>query len=77
MERITFEVENHSDVQLLVAFANRLGSVVVEEKKDTRTRSNAESRAIIEKGCDITAFGDPSDWQRETRKDRDLPFRKG
>ena len=31
------------------------------------------SRSIIEKGCDISSFGDPVQWQREVRKDRKIP----
>jgi len=30
------------------------------------------SRSIIEKGCDISSFGDPVQWQREVRKDRKI-----
>ena len=75
MERITFEVKNHSDAQQLVEFARRIGSTVVAESKESRSKATDKSRAIIDRGCDISSFGNPSDWQRETRIDRPLPFR--
>ena len=38
-----------------------------------KTAKLKRSRAIIEKGCDISSFGDPVQWQREVRKDRKIP----
>ena len=75
MERITFEIHNSRDVDLLISFAKRIGITIVDEKKIIDVSELKRSRAIIEKGCDISSFGDPVKWQRKVRKDRKMPLR--
>jgi len=36
----------------------------------------AKYQEIIAAGGDASYFGDAAEWQREQRKERDLPFRK-
>lgn len=38
-------------------------------------KARAAMDALLEEGVDVSAYGDPIEWQRETRKDRELPFR--
>jgi len=59
MERITLEIPNPGDVDLLISFAKRIGINIVDEKKINEPPVIKRSRAIIEKGCDISSFGDP------------------
>jgi len=75
MERITFEIHNSRDVDLLISFAKRIGITIVDEKKIIDVSELKLSRAIIGKGCDISSFGDPVKWQRKVRKDRKMPLR--
>jgi hypothetical protein len=74
MERITFEVKDPADAQLLLAFARRIGSKVIAETRASAPQTE-KSRSTIDRGCDISSFGDPSDWQRMMRTERSLPYR--
>jgi hypothetical protein len=75
MERITLEIYNPGDADLLISFAKRIGVTIVDEKKIIDDSELKRTRSIIEKGCDISSFGDPVRWQRKTRKDRKMPLR--
>lgn len=72
MERITFEIENSRDVDLLISFAKRIGITIVENKRIMDTLDLRRSRSIIERGCDISSHGNPVKWQRKLRKDRKM-----
>jgi hypothetical protein len=76
MERITLEIHNAGDVDLLKSLAKRIGITIVDEKKVIDESELKWSRSIIEKGCDISSFGDPIKWQRKVRKDRKMPLRQ-
>lgn len=76
MERITLEIYNSRDVDLLISFAKRIGITIVDEKKIIDESELKHSRSVIEKGCDISSFGDPVKWQRKVRKDRKMPSRQ-
>jgi hypothetical protein len=76
MERITLEIHNAGDVDLLKSLAKRIGITIVDEKKVIDESELKWSRFIIEKGCDISSFGDPIKWQRKVRKDRKMPLRQ-
>lgn len=71
MERITLEIDNPRDVDLLKSFAKRIGVTIVDEKRIEDTDLK-HARSIIEKGCDISSYGDPVDWQKKVRKDRKI-----
>ena len=68
MEKITFEVSDPSDIPLLVALARRIGANAVSDS----TTVSEKSRAIIDAGCDVSSFGDPAEWQKEVRKERNI-----
>jgi len=76
MERITLEIHNPRDVDLLISLAKRIGITIVDEKKINDPSELKRSRSIIEKGCDISSFGDPGRWQKKVRKDRKMPSRE-
>ena len=76
MERITLEIYNSRDVDLLISFAKRIGITIVDEKKIIDESELKHSRSVIEKGCDISSFGDPVKWQRKVRKDRKMHSRQ-
>jgi hypothetical protein len=68
MEKITFEVPNPSDIPLLVALARRIGAVAIHDS----TIVSEKSRLVLDAGCDVSSFGNPKEWQRESRKERTL-----
>jgi hypothetical protein len=75
MEQITFLIEHKKDKSLLIAIAEKLGIKKYSVSKSTNMvgKSNrAELFKIIDAGVDVSNFGDPSLWQKETRKDRNL-----
>jgi len=76
MNQITFEIENKKDVNLLISIAEKLGiKKYVVSKSITKEKDSKDLFKIIDAGVDISNFGDPSQWQRETRKDRNLNLR--
>lgn len=76
MQRITLEIENNSDLQLLLLLAQRIGLKIIPpfgSKIDDQDRQKHLS--IIAKGGDTSYIENPVEWQREQRIDRVLPFR--
>lgn len=76
MQRVTIEIEKNSDLQLLLLLVQRIGlkiiSPFVSKLKDADRGKHLQ---IIAKGGDMSYIENPMEWQREQRKDRDLPFR--
>ncbi len=76
MQRITIEIEKNSDLQLLQLLAQRIGLRIITPfltKIDATERE--KHLQIVAKGADVRAIENPMEWQREQRKDRDLPLR--
>lgn len=72
MERVTLEIQNPGDVDLIISFARRIGIKIIDEKTVNEPGSLKRSREIIANGCDISIFGNPVKWQKKIRKDRNL-----
>ena len=73
MEQITFEIDDKKDVNLLIAIADKLGikKYVISKKTETLKRNKREDLfKTIDAGVDVSNFGNPSLWQKKTRKDR-------
>ncbi|HEY8658790.1 MAG TPA: hypothetical protein VIL78_07120 [Hanamia sp.] len=73
MEQITFEIDDKKDVNLLIAIADKLGikKYVVSKTTKTLKRNKREDLfKTIDAGVDVSNFGNPSLWQKKTRKDR-------
>jgi GH25 family lysozyme M1 (1,4-beta-N-acetylmuramidase) len=73
MEQVTFIIEHKKDKNLLITLAEKLGIkkyVVAEEKKVVKKQKRVELLKIINAGTDVSNFGNPSEWQKEARKDR-------
>ena len=78
MEQITFIIKNKKDRNLLIMLAHRLGIKGYFRKDETQVVAKDEREKylkIIRAGVDVLNFGDPSEWQQKTRKDRLLPQR--
>ncbi len=71
MEQLTFEIENKNDANLLIAIANRLG-IKKYNVSGLKKKKREDILKTIEAGVDVANFGDPSEWQRATRKDRTI-----
>jgi hypothetical protein len=70
MKQVIFEIDNKKDANLLVAIAEKIGIKKHRILKITESveKDRGELFKIIDAGVDVSNFGDPSLWQRETRK---------
>lgn len=78
MEQVTFIVENKKDKNLLIALAENLGLkkyFITNEKNVVKNNKREDLFKIIDAGVDVSNFGDPSEWQRETRKNKTINHR--
>jgi len=81
MATLTFQLNNKSDIQLVITLIKRLGGTIdftdkmenFEEEVDN-TELFGILNKIVEKGGLSKSIKDPVEWQREIRKDRILPF---
>ncbi len=74
MEHITFEIDNSKDLKLLITIAEKLGIrkfFYTHELKSKPTEINKLFK-IIDKGVDVSNFGEISEWQRNSRVDRNI-----
>lgn len=76
MERITFETESRKELKLLISIAEKLGIKKFIYSKPMRSKPSELQKTyqIIDKGADVSSFGDIGEWQRITRTDRNLNF---
>ena len=78
MERITFEIANSKELNLLISIAEKLG-IKKYSYSDATIQKPTELQKIykiIDAGADISSFGDVMEWQRITRADRNLNFHR-
>jgi len=76
VQHITIEVEKNSDLQLLLLLAQRIGlKIVAPFVPKIGEKEREQHLQIITRGGDMSYIENPMEWQREQRKDRDLPFR--
>ncbi len=76
MTELVLQIRKESDLQELLPLLNRLKIKYVSRKKTRKpsAKEMEEAVRIIRAGADFSYLGDPVEWQREQRKDRDLPF---
>ncbi|OFX37725.1 MAG: hypothetical protein A2X08_04650 [Bacteroidetes bacterium GWA2_32_17] len=74
MEHITFEIDNNKDLILLITIAEKLGirKFFYTYKLKSKSTELSKLLKIIDKGVDVSNFGDISEWQRNTRADRNI-----
>ena len=76
MQRVTIEIEKNSDLQLLLLLAQRIGLRIITPFLQKMEATEREKHLqIVAKGGDVSYIENPIEWQREQRKDRNLPFR--
>ena len=71
MTRMILDIKKNTDVKILVEIAEKL-DLPYSIEDITAKGISEEKKAKIMKGVDISNYGDPSDWQRQTRADRKL-----
>ena len=78
MERITFEIANTKELNLLISIAQKLGinNFFYTDSAKSIPTDLQKNYEIIDKGADISNFGDIKEWQIKTRNDRNLNFYK-
>ncbi len=65
------EIKENSDVKIFKEIADRLElPYTIEDLVPTDIPQEKIQR--IMQGIDVSNFGEPTDWQRETRKDRNF-----
>lgn len=76
MTELILQIWKESDLQELLPVLNRLKIKYVSRKSKGKPSSKEieEAVRIIRAGGDFSYLGDAVEWQREQRKDRDLPF---
>ncbi len=76
MERITFEIETRKELNLLISIAEKLGikKFIYSEKVKAKPTELQKMYQIIDKGADISTFGNIKKWQKTARADRNLNF---
>ena len=70
---------NENSIAKIIALAKQLNVVVEQRDKAIEDKSNKEDlkkRILNFKAKGPTSFGDAAEWQRNERKDHDLPFSK-
>lgn len=77
MTHLTLNIRHKKDLEVLIPLLERLKiEYTPARKKKLSAAQLAKYQKIIAAGGDASYFGDAVEWQREQRKERDLPFRK-
>jgi hypothetical protein len=78
MTRIILESDNNKDVLLIRELADRLKikyEIQDLTKMEKKNKKELEQYyKLINKGTDVSNYGDPSVWQKKVRKDRNVNF---
>lgn len=76
MTELVLKIEREGDLEALLPLLNRLNIKYVRLNTPRKsTKKEIESAIkIVQSGADFSYLGDAAAWQREQRKDRELPF---
>lgn len=74
MGHITFEIDNSKDLKLLITIAEKLGISKFFYSHELKAKPTELDKLlkIIDKGVDVSNFGDISEWQQKTRINRNI-----
>jgi len=80
MQTITLKVKNDNDISLLISLAEKLGiSVIVKQEKKSVRTDNTELFSMLQnfskKNRLFEGIKNPVQWQKQQRKDKELPGR--
>ncbi|MFC0516536.1 hypothetical protein ACFFGT_20180 [Mucilaginibacter angelicae] len=67
---------NKQSIAKIIALAKKLNVIVEEKNIDAEglTREALKKRILNFKAASESSFGDPEQWQKSQREDRDLPL---
>jgi len=74
---LLIKTNNEDSIAKFIALAKKLNVTVEQKESPDRDKTNKEElkkRILNFKASGLSSFGDAAAWQRETRKDRELPF---
>ena len=74
MNTVTLQIENNDDYKLLLQILSRLKVKIVDSPETTSLKERQKLLSIIKKGGSGKSIADPVKWQKEMRKDRQLPW---
>ncbi len=74
MTRIILESKNDKDLLLIRELADRLRIDYKIQSIPDKDMDIKKYYEIIDKGVDVSNYGDPSEWQRKVREDRNVNF---
>ncbi len=77
MTNLTIQVQNQKDLEVLIPLLERLNIQYVSFSGKEPSENGLEEhfQVIEETRLESSSFGDPIEWQREQREDRQLPLR--
>ena len=79
MSQLVIEIDSEENEAILLSLLPKLGGQLIEKKVTLNEHSRREALAEIfgklKQSGVAEKYGDPSEWQRETRQDRPLAGR--
>ena len=75
MARIILESKNKSDVRLIKELAERLNiryKIQTVPTSETAVKDQEHYYNVVKKVVDVSNYGDPSQWQKKVREDRNI-----
>jgi len=76
MTRLILEISNQSDLEMLLPLLKQLKIKYSNLDPLLINQDEIEEAiAVVNRGCDMSSFGDALDYQINTRRERSLPFR--
>jgi hypothetical protein len=74
--QITIQIDYEADLELIFAFLQRMGAKIIEQKNELSSLSPIYWLETLAQQGGIQSIADPSEWQRQIRQDKPLPFRE-
>jgi len=74
---LIIKTNNESSIAKIIALAKKLNVIVERKEEPDQDKANKEElrkRILNSQASGPSSFGDAAAWQREMRKDRELPF---
>ena len=73
---LILKTNNKNSIAKIIALASELNVAVEQRGKiaEDKNREELIKRILDFKSSEPLSFGDPAEWERNEREDRDLPF---
>jgi hypothetical protein len=74
---LILKTNNESSIAKIIALAKKLNVTIEQRGKVIESEKEELGKRILNfKANETSSFGDAAEWQRNERRDRDLPFSK-